>query len=120
MTVAEQYLIAVFKDLPQGFDEFSVSGGSAFCQLQTMARKKLSNFFVSVDERATNDVKHIGITNSNNKYIGFMTSEQRLVFCGIYWHGKTVSRLAVELEKTEDAVRKILKACFTTIRNSSR
>lgn len=120
MTVAEQYLIAVFKDVPHELGEVLKSGGNEFCQLQLIARKKLSDFFVSVDECATNDVKHIGIANSNNKYIGFMNNEQKLVFCGVYWQGKTVSRLAAELEKTEDAIKKILKECFTTIRNTRK
>jgi hypothetical protein len=120
MTVAEQYLIAVFKDVPHELEGISKLGGNEFCQLQLIARKKLTHFFVTVDECTTNDVKHIGIANSNNKYIGFMNNEQKLVFCGVYWHGKTISRLAAELEKTEDAIKKILKECFTTIRNSSR
>lgn len=120
MTVAEQYLIAVFKDVPYELGELTKPGSNVFCQLQIIARKKLAGFFDSVHNCEDGAERRPAIANTNNKYIGTMNSEQQLVFCGIYWHGKTISRLAIELDKTEDAVKKILKECFTTIRNSSR
>lgn len=119
MNVAEQYLVAVFKDVPHELDELSKSGVNSFCHLQTMARKKLAGFFESVNDCAVADLKP-SLTNPNNKYIGMMSTEQQLVFCGVYWHGKTITKLAAELEKTEDAIRRVLKECFTTIRNSSK
>jgi DNA-directed RNA polymerase specialized sigma24 family protein len=119
MNIAEQYLIAVFKDVPHELDELSKSGVNPFCYLQAMARKKLVIFFDSVNDCAVADQKP-AVSNPNNKYISLMTTEQQLVFCGVYWHGKTISKLAAELEKTEDAVKRVLKECFTTIRNSNR
>jgi len=118
MAVAEQYLVAVFKDVPHEIDEISKAGVNSFCHLQLMARKKLSSFFDSVDDCAEGETQPAVI--NNNKYIALMSQEQQLVFCGVYWHGKTIAKIAAELEKTEDAVKRVLKECFTTIRNSSR
>ena len=119
-TVAEQYLVAVFKDLPYQVQEIARPQLNSFCYLQLIARKKLSSFFNSIDDCATVEKKQSGTINSNNKYIVLMSHEQQLVFCGVYWHGKTACILAAELGKTEDAIKKILKECFTTIRNSSK
>jgi hypothetical protein len=120
MTVAEQYLVAVFKDLPHEADEISKLGVGSFCQLQMLARKKLSGFFDSVKDCAVADMPQVKAADNKNKYIALMTSEQKLVFCGVYWHGKSMTKLAAELEKTEDAVKRLLKECFTTIRNSRK
>jgi DNA-directed RNA polymerase specialized sigma24 family protein len=119
MADAEQYLIAVFKDVPHELDELSKTGVNTFCYLQLMARKKLSGFFEAIDECAGTEQNSKTIANSKNKYVGLMTTDQQHVFCGIYWHGKTVAKLAEELGKAEDAVRKLLKECFTIIRSSN-
>jgi len=119
MNIAEQYLIAVFKDVPNELNELSKSEVNSFCYLQAMARKKLTNFFESVNDCAVAD-QVPATANPNNKYVGMMTLEQQLVFCGVYWHGKTITKLAAELDKTEETIKRVLKECFTTIRNSSR
>lgn len=117
--IAEQYLIAVFNDVPNELDEFTKPGVNAFCRLQQMARKKLVPFFEAGDGCVQENTLQKG-TATGNKYTAQMNHEQQLVFCGLHWQGKTIARVATELNKPEEAVKKILKECFTIIRNSSK
>ncbi|MDN3549450.1 hypothetical protein [Mucilaginibacter aquaedulcis] len=112
-TIAEQYLIAVFRDAIHELNEFANEDLSTFCYLHAITRKKLAEYFR--DTTYHNRESY----NSNNKYLRQMSFEQQFVFCGIHWQGKTTSSLAAELNKPEESIRKILKDCFTIIRNSN-
>ncbi|WEA00201.1 sigma factor-like helix-turn-helix DNA-binding protein [Mucilaginibacter sp. SJ] len=114
--IAEQYLIAVFNNVPNEIEELSKTGVNVFCRLQIMARQKMVDFFETPD----NDTGKKAGQNMpwlNNKPIALMTPLQQQVFCGIYYQCKTTSHTAKELNKTEEEIRKILKECFTIIRN---
>lgn len=114
--VAEQYLAAVFNDVPNELEEFSKNETSALCRLQIMARKKLAHFF----EASENDTGKRAVENSswtNNRYVALMTPLQQQVFCGIYYQCKSTVNIAKELNKTEEEIRKTLKECFIIIRN---
>jgi hypothetical protein len=115
---AEQYLIAVFTDAQSQIDEFYKPGVNAFCRLQLMARKKLADFFLSIGECNIGGSQHQQPFTGKNKFIQQMDTQQQFVFCGLHWHGKTIGKVAAELNKTENDIRKILKECFTIIRNS--
>jgi hypothetical protein len=106
--IAEEYLIAVFKDAHYEFDTFSTKGGNTFCQLKKMACNKLAAY----------GVKHNDYTASAP--VALMNKDQQHVFCGAYWQGKTIDMLAAELEKPEEAIRRILKECFSIIKNGSK
>ncbi len=114
--VAEQYLTAVFNDVPNELEEFSKKGTSALCRLQIMARKKLVRFFEALE----NDIDKRAWENlpwTNNRYIALMPPFHQQVFCGIHYQCKSAGNMAIELNKTEEEIRKILKECFTIIRN---
>jgi Skp family chaperone for outer membrane proteins len=114
--VAEQYLVAVFNEVPNEIDELSKAGVNVFCRLQIMARQKLAVFFETLDNET--DMKTWQIMPwVNNKYIVLMTQLQQQVFLGVYYQCKTTSHIAKELNKTEEEIRKALKECFTIIRN---
>jgi DNA-directed RNA polymerase specialized sigma24 family protein len=114
--VAEQYLMLVFNDVPNEIEEFYKPGVNAFCHLQSMARKKLADFFENTEDQNTRDAVQNNVFIVKNKFIKEMTPDQQLVFCGAHWHGKTISKIAAEMKKPEDAVRILLKECFTIIR----
>ncbi|WP_183557120.1 sigma-70 family RNA polymerase sigma factor [Mucilaginibacter sp. SP1R1] len=116
-TVAEQYLTAVFKEVPSQIDEFLKKDVSPFCLLQIMTRRQLTDFFRSQDTNYDQQPKSDKVSTVENKFIRQMSPEQQLVFSGAYWQGKTITRLATELNKPEEAIRKILKDCFTIIRS---
>lgn len=53
-----------------------------------------------------------------NKYLDRMTGEQRQIFCSVYYHRYTIAQLAIELDKPEDSINKILKEAFAVIKQS--
>jgi hypothetical protein len=115
-SVAEQYLILVFNDVPNEIEELYKPGVNTFCRLRLMARKKLIDFFEDIEEHNTRDTVQNNGFIVKNKFIKEMTPDQQLVFCGVHLYGKPVSKIAAELEKPEEAVRKLLRECFTIIR----
>lgn len=115
--IAGQYLVEVFKDLPNGLPVNQEKGLSIFVQLQMLARKKLEPFFETVRGCAMPDQSANG--QNKNRYIGQMTPDQQTVFCGMHYHGKSVNILSLELNKSGEEIRKILKESFTIIRNNN-
>ncbi|HEX8024491.1 RNA polymerase sigma factor [Mucilaginibacter sp.] len=115
-TVAEQYLAAVFNEVPNEIEELSKAGVNVLCRLQIIARRKLANFFETLDTETERKAGQ-NMPWVNNRYIAQMTPLQQQVFLGAYYQCKTTSHIAKELNKTEEEVRKTLKECFTIIRN---
>ncbi|MEO7211392.1 hypothetical protein [Mucilaginibacter sp.] len=119
-TVAEQYLVDIFNELQfSDIQAISKPGVNTFCQLQMMARKKLTSFSTIADECADADDKPKGVVVSGNKFIDLMSAEQQIVFCGVHYHGKTTTWLATELIKSEEEIKRILKESFIIIRKST-
>jgi len=48
-----------------------------------------------------------------------MSDEQKLVFCYVYYKGKTTAQLAAELDRSEESIRKALKEAFAIIKKGS-
>lgn len=116
--VAEQYLVDIFNGLQfTDIQAITKPGVNTFCQLQVIARKKLASFLETVVECADPAVKPKTLPEQSNKFTDLMEPEQRQVFCGIHYHGKSAGILAAELNKTEEAIRQILKESFNVIRN---
>jgi hypothetical protein len=110
--VAEQYLVEIFNALqPEDIDEMTQPGVNTYCRLQQLARKKLS---------VNNNDGSVATNNAaqSNKYIDLMNPDQRLVFCGVHYQGKTTAKLAIELNRSETIIRQLLKESFTIIRNN--
>ena len=116
-TLAEQYLIDVFTQLNEvQIKQLTQPGVNTFIGLQQMARQKLAGYAATLDDCAPDEkLKTAPIKNS---YIERMNAEQQLVFCGIHYHSKTIGTLAIELDKTEDRIKQILKESFTIIRSN--
>jgi DNA-directed RNA polymerase specialized sigma24 family protein len=116
---AEQYLLEVFNELKaQDIDEITEQGANPFLYLQKSARKKMSSFINTIedcpDEQEISAKKII----RGNKFIDMMGQEQRHVFCGVHYHGKTTAKLAAELNKPELIIRQLLRESFTIISNN--
>lgn len=118
--VAEQCLVDFFKDLPNELEELSKPGVNVFRHLQVALRKKAALYARSVRVIVATGAAPDDVTDGKNKFTAPMNNDERLVFCGIYRHGKTIADLAAELGKSEDTIRRILKECFTSIRNSGQ
>ncbi len=115
-TVAEQYLIKIFCDLSKEFDDINWSEGSMWIQLQRFAKSKLAVFIGTSDGSGSPG----GIEkHTSNKHLERLNHEQRIIFCEIYYNRKKVAEIAIELNKTEDSIRKTLKEAFAIMRNDS-
>ncbi|MBD1387162.1 hypothetical protein IDJ75_17880 [Mucilaginibacter rigui] len=117
--MAEQYLIELFNELKTAdINEVTAAGVNTFLRLQQIARKKLSSFITTVEH--CTDQAEIATKKAitGNKFIELMSSEQQLVFCSVHYHGKTITKLAAELNKPEDTIRLLLRESFTIIRNN--
>lgn len=116
--VAEQYLVDVFNQLQfTDIQAISKPGINTFCQLQQIARKKLASFTSTVEDCAEENTKTAAPAIKGNKFVEQMAPEQQEVFCGVHYHGKSIPALAAELNKPEDAIRRILRESFLIIRN---
>ncbi|MBL4675219.1 MAG: sigma-70 family RNA polymerase sigma factor [Mucilaginibacter sp.] len=112
---AEGYLADVFSGLSTG-DIYHIAGtadGSTYVRLQQYTRKKLVSFISTTDDCANVEIK-------GNRLIDLMNPEQQLVFCGLHYHGKTIGKLAGELNKTDEEIRQILKQSFNIIRSNRK
>jgi len=114
--LAEQYLISVFNDISDKTDEITGEGVNTWLQLLSLAKSKLIRFFDTMPD-CENEVSDIGRYNLGNRF-GKMTSEQKQIFCEIYYHGKNISQLSQQLNKSEESIRKILKEAFIILRRS--
>lgn len=115
-TVAEQYLIKIFCDLSKEFDDINWSEESMWIQLQRFAKDRLTVFIGT----STSSGSPGGIEKqTGNKHLDRLSHEQRIIFCEIYYNRKKVAEIAIELNKTEDSIRKTLKEAFAIMRNDS-
>lgn len=110
---AEEHLVKIFETLPQYQSEIAGNGVNTWCQLQRLARVHLAGTMYADN---TSDVK---LPDTANKFSALMSDEQRIIFCNIYYHGKTTAQLAQELGKTEELIRKALREAFAIIRKAS-
>ncbi|QQL50744.1 RNA polymerase sigma factor [Mucilaginibacter ginkgonis] len=118
-SLAEQYLVDIFKDITQQLDELNTNNASVWVQLQTMARNKVNNMVEEAGDNEAQGLKAIGSFIARNKFLGLMSNEQRIVFCNVYYHRQSTAALSAELKITEEAVRRILKEAFSIMRNSA-
>lgn len=106
---AEKYLVDIFNQLQfVDMQRITAPGKNTFVQLQGIARQKLASFVSSVD--------NCDAVVSGNKFVDMMSADQKLVFCGLHYHGKTTIKMAAELNKTEPEVKQLLKEAFKIIR----
>lgn len=115
--LAEQYLIAVFNEVPEHLHELLQPGTNVFLGLQLLTRTILANFFKTIPVCTALDDKRY-LPNRPNKFLTGMTGEQQLIFCSIHYHGKSIPVLAAELNMAEADIKKILQQAFAAIRRA--
>lgn len=115
--LAEQYLVDVFKEVPNRLHEFTGSESSPWLCLQVLAKSKLKGYTSAL--RASNPKANFDSIErlKFDSYVSTMTTEQQIVFCGVYYYQKSTALLAQELNKADDEVKKILKEAFLMIKN---
>lgn len=115
--LAEEYLVEMFCELSQQFDQMDWNGTNSWCQLQRFAKRRLA--LLNANARYFEPPAVPGLVHSScNKYLEQLSLEQKQVFCDVYYHGKMIPVISRELNKTEDSIRKTLKEAFAIMRRS--
>jgi len=116
---AEGYFVRIFSDAAQHFRDINWKGDLSWLQLNNFAKNRLS-FFLGAVNHSTSNLESGTITNTivSRKFEG-LTETQKKVFCAVYFYGKTVAVIAVELDEKEVLIRKALKEAFAIIRKNS-
>ena len=115
--LAEQYLVEIFKEVPNRLQDFTGSESSPWLCMQMLAKAKLKGYTSAL--RTSRSRANFDSTErlKFDSYVSAMTTEQQIVFCGVYYYQKSTALLAQELNKADDEVRKILKEAFLMIKN---
>ena len=115
--LAEQYLVDIFKDVPSRLHEFTGSESSPWLCLQVLAKSKLKGYASALRANKAKTNFDSMERLKFDSYVDAMTTEQQIVFCGVYYYQKSTALLAQELNKADDEVKKILKEAFLMIKN---
>lgn len=118
--LAEEYLVELFSDLSNQFNEINWDGTNSWCELQRFAKNKLSTMTDKPTSIAPSVAGGLVISSSKDRYFEKMTDEQRQIFDAVYYQGKEIATLSKELNKTEDLIRKTLKETFAILRKSGK
>lgn len=116
--IAEQYLVSVFKELPQHLQYVNQPGANTYQRLLLLTRTVLADFFETIPACNPDDKKS-HLPARPNKFLDRMSEEEQFIFCNVHYNGKSISTLALELNKPEQAVKKILQQAFAAIRRAA-
>jgi hypothetical protein len=114
--LAEEWLIKLFCELSIHFNEINWESTSSWCQLQRFAKNRLAEFIAVNRQLDGNGIPGLSMHNEGNKYLERLTDEQKVVFCDVYYNGKSTAAISIELNKPEDVIRKTLKEAFAIMR----
>ena len=114
--LSEELLVQVFCELSEQFDQINWDGTNSWCQLQRFAKERLSAFHESIKDCDEPPATSLMMEGQRNRHLKQLTEEQRQIFCGMYYHGKSIAEISEELKITEDLTRKALKEAFAIMR----
>jgi hypothetical protein len=116
--LAENYLVEVFNELPDYLTDYYSAERSVWVQLQALAKSKLTSFFESKTDCKVVEEEAFHSPASRVGYrLNKLSTLQRNVFCGLYYHNKPVNALARELKQSEESIKRLLKEAFSIIKN---
>jgi len=118
--IAEECLVQIFCELSKQFNQINWEDTSIWCQLQRFAKEKLAGCMEAVGECEIFSSPELVKQVAESKYLERLTDEQKIVFCDVYYRGKSISAISIELNRTEDLIRKSLKEAFAIIRNCGK
>lgn len=113
--LAEECLVKLFGELALQFNKIDWKTSNSWCQLQKFAKTRLISIIASKRIR-TNHTACTLQSLSGKSYLSELTEIQQQVFCDVYYDGKSVNIIAIELNQTEESIRKTLKEAFAIMR----
>ena len=117
--LAEEWLVKLFCDLSLHIHEINWENTSSWCQLQRFAKSRLAHFNTANKQLEVNSAGGLVMHSGHNKYLERLTDEQKIVFCNVYYHGKSTADISIELNKPEVVIRKTLKEAFAIMRKGA-
>ncbi|QNK64439.1 sigma-70 family RNA polymerase sigma factor [Pedobacter sp. PAMC26386] len=114
---AEEYLVKIFCDISQHFDELNWNDSSGWCQLQRFAKNSIKPLTGTSSLIKNTERQSLLNSDSDNKYPDHFSQEQHHIFYGIYYYGKSIEKISKELNRTEESILKTLKEAFSIMRN---
>ncbi|TDO24429.1 RNA polymerase sigma factor [Pedobacter duraquae] len=115
--IAEDYLVKIFQDIAMQPDDRNLEAAENWMFLQRFAKNRLAVFVSSI--QTCDPIDQASLKQfSGNRYLEILNEEQKRIFCDVYYHGRTIHEIAVELNQSEDLTRKILKESFAIMRRS--
>ncbi|WP_158796735.1 sigma-70 family RNA polymerase sigma factor [Pedobacter sp. L105] len=115
--LAEEYLVQVFCDLSKQINEMDWKDTNSWCQLQSFARNKITSLTTAEPVDITIRADKV-VHNFRNRYLEQMTALQKQVFYRVYYYGRSIAAISVELNETDDVIRKTLKEAFAIMKKS--
>lgn len=115
--IAENYLVDIFSELPAHIDEYSSNEHKDWLYLQSFAKSKLASIAASRQDCIAFDNSVHQKWSSLGSQLASLSPMQRTVFCGMYYHQKSLKVIAEELKQPESVIKQILREVFTIIRN---
>lgn len=112
--LAEKYLADTFIAVATVPELFNNPNGNVYCKLQMIARERLESYFKAAENCDVNEI----VSNRPNTFLSKMNVRQQTVFCGVHYHGKSIPKIAAEMNEEETVVRKLLREAFVIIRKS--
>ena len=114
--LAEEYLVKLFCDLSHQIDDMEWNGTNSWCKLQGFARSRLTTYRDKVKQSESSSASGMMIPSFRHQYLEQLTDLQKLVFHDVYYHGKSIAKISVELNETENLIRRTLKEAFVIIK----
>lgn len=115
---AEEYLVQVFCEISQQFDEIIGTKTNRWIQLQRFTRIKLMAFASVRPESAIANDAGLIVHSSRNALFEQLSEDEQQIFYAVYYQGKTISTISTELNRTEGSIREALKEAFSIMRKS--
>ncbi len=113
--LAEQYLVEIFKEVPARLTDLHEH---PWIGLKALAKAKLLGHFNGLRIKdMVDDLSNTGDRLKFDSFISTMSTEQQIVFCGVYYYQRSTQNLAEEMGITDQEVKRILKEAFVMIKN---
>lgn len=112
--LAEDYLIKVFCELSKT-KAFTADAAESLSwnQLRVFA----TGILPASDNHSSDFTASHAVAHQTDKLF-HLNADQQFVFNSVYYHGKSITAIAVKLNKTEDTVKKILKSAFAAMKGN--
>lgn len=108
---SEDHLVSILTSFAKDFMVQEKSNLSIWLELRQYAQNKL-NLFTSSDHQLTPNQP------ANKGNLNLLDDLQKRIFCAVYYHGKSISYLAVTLGYGEEEIRNQLKLSIDKMRRA--